>query len=199
MAWIRRVRTASGATAVQIAESVGGRRRIVRHVGSAHDETELGLLMDRARKLLEDDAQGQLDLGLSLPVTRAAMVPAPTQTLFDEPATVPARRPVVAAPQVLRTSSAVLYDALAGVYTDLGLDALEDEVFRDLVIARVVEPTSLLDVDRVLADLGRTSASLSTRKRTLGRCQDGPTVTRSPSSASSTPGPAETCRCVCTT
>jgi hypothetical protein len=29
MAWIRRVRTASGATAVQIAESVGGRRRIV--------------------------------------------------------------------------------------------------------------------------------------------------------------------------
>lgn len=173
MAWIRRVRTASGATAVQIAESVGGRRRIVRHVGSAHDETELGLLMDRARKLLEDDAQGQLDLGLSLPVTKTAMVPGPTQRLFEEPTTVSARRPVVATPQVLRTSSALLYEALAGVYTDLGLDALDDEVFRDLVIARVVEPTSLLDVDRVLADLGRTSASLSTRKRTLGRCQDG--------------------------
>ena len=50
MAWIRRVRTASGATAVQIAESVGGRRRIVRHVGSAHDEAELGLLMAQADK-----------------------------------------------------------------------------------------------------------------------------------------------------
>ena len=34
-------------------------------------------------------------------------------------------------------------------------DELGDEVFRDLVIARVVEPTSLLDIDRVLADLGR--------------------------------------------
>ncbi len=38
MAWVRRVRTASGATAVQIAESVGGRRRIVRHIGSARDD-----------------------------------------------------------------------------------------------------------------------------------------------------------------
>ena len=48
MAWIRRVRTASGATAVQIAESVDGRRRILRHVGSARDEAELGLLIEQA-------------------------------------------------------------------------------------------------------------------------------------------------------
>ena len=65
MAWVRRVRTASGATAVQIAESVGGRRRIVRHVGSARDEVELGLLMEQARRLLADDRQGVLDLGLT--------------------------------------------------------------------------------------------------------------------------------------
>ena len=54
--WIRRVRTKSGATAVQLAESVGGRRRIVRHVGSAHDEVTLGLLMEEARRLLAGDA-----------------------------------------------------------------------------------------------------------------------------------------------
>ncbi len=58
---------------------------------------------------------------------------------------------------------------LAGVYADLGFDAVGDEGFRDLVIARVVEPTSLLDVDRVLADLGRVAASLSTRKRAARR------------------------------
>ena len=174
MAWVRRVRTASGATAVQIAESVAGRRRIVRHVGSARDEVELGLLMATARRLLEDDAQGQLDLGLSLPTARVAMVPAPAGTLFEEQdSPAPPRRAVVAAPRVLATSSALLYDVLAGVYRDLGFDALGDEVFRDLVIARVVEPTSLLDIDRVLADLGRRAASLSTRKRTLRRCQDG--------------------------
>ena len=74
---------------------------------------------------------------------------------------------------VLKTSSGLLYEALAGVYTALGFDAVGDEVFRDLVIARVVEPTSLLDVDRVLAELGRSSASLSTRKRTLRRACAG--------------------------
>ncbi|MGB7963996.1 MAG: IS1634 family transposase [Propionicimonas sp.] len=173
MAWVRRVRTASGATAVQIAESVAGRRRIVRHVGSARDEVELGLLMAKARRLVADEAQGELDLGLSLPTSKVALVPAPAATLFGAPGSSSSRRAVVAGPRVLRTSSALLYHALVGVYDDLGFNALGDEVFRDLVIARVVEPTSLLDVDRVLADLGRASASLSTRKRTLRRCQDG--------------------------
>jgi hypothetical protein len=42
-------------------------------------------------------------------------------------------------------------------------------VFRDLVIARVVEPTSLLDTARVLTDLGRRPARYSTMKRTLAR------------------------------
>ena len=45
MAFIRRVRTGSGATAVQIAEYANGRQRIVEHVGSAHTEAELGVLL----------------------------------------------------------------------------------------------------------------------------------------------------------
>jgi hypothetical protein len=101
------------------------------------------------------------------------MVAAPGQpALFGgEPA--PGPRPVVPRARTLKTASGLLYDVLAGVYADLGFDALGDEVFRDLVIARVAEPTSLLDVDRVLAEMGRVSASLSTRKRTLRRCFDG--------------------------
>jgi hypothetical protein len=61
---------------VQIAESVAGRRRIVRHVGSARDEAELGLLMEEAQRLLEDDRQGVLDLGITPQARRVAMVPA---------------------------------------------------------------------------------------------------------------------------
>ena len=170
MAWVRRVRTGSGATAVQIAESVAGRRRIVRHVGSARDEAELGLLVAEAHRLLADDQQGVLDLGLTPAVPKARML-APSSGLF--PPTTAAAPEVVARPRVLKTSSRLLYDALAGVYADLGFDVVGDEVFRDLVIARVVEPTSLLDVDRVLAELGRTSVSLSTRKRTLRRAHGG--------------------------
>jgi len=65
----------------------------------------------------------------------------------------------------------MLFEALAGVFGGLGVDALGDEVFRDLVISRVVEPTSLLDAGRVLHDLGRTPANYATMKRTLSRAQ----------------------------
>ena len=61
---------------------------------------------------------------------------------------------------------------MAAVYVDLGFDALQDEVFRDMVIARVVEPTSLLDMGRVLSELGRSPASYSTMRRTLVRAQE---------------------------
>lgn len=158
---------------MQIAEWADGRRRIVRHVGSARDEAELGLLVEQASRLLEDERQGVLDLGLT-PVTRrvAMLAPAEPAALFGQDAS-PSPRQVVVRPRVLKTVSATLFDALAGVYSSLGFDAVADEVFRDLVIARVVEPTSLSDVDRVLAELGRRSVSLSTRKRTLRRCVDG--------------------------
>lgn len=173
MVWIRRVRTASGATAVQIAESVDGRRRIIRHVGSARDDAELGLLIEEAQRMLADDTQGELDLGITPKAVRAHMVPPPAGALFTDGAGVPAARELVARPRVLKSCNGLLYDALAGIYASLGFDAVGDAVFRDLVIARVVEPTSLLDVDRVLAELGRTSASLSTRKRTLRRARAG--------------------------
>ena len=174
MAWVRRVRTASGATAVQIAESVNGRRRIVRHVGSARDEADLGLLLEEAQRLLADDRQGVLDLGITPVAAKVVMsAPAEPQGLFASPLAAPAARTMVSRSQVLKTSSGLLYEALAGIYTSLGFDIVADESFRDLVIARVVEPTSLLDIDRVLAEMGRTAVSLSTRKRTLRRCHQG--------------------------
>jgi hypothetical protein len=60
---VRKVKTTSGATAVQIVEKRGGVRRILAHLGSAHDEVELAALMQAARERLQ---AGQLafDLGL---------------------------------------------------------------------------------------------------------------------------------------
>jgi hypothetical protein len=145
---------------VQIANSVEGRRRIVRHVGSARDEVELGLLVDEARRLLTDDRQGMLDLGITrsgkVGVARTADGAGLFPTLRRA-----GPRSLVPRSRVLKTSSGVLYEALAGVYTSLGFDIVGDDSFRDLVIARIVEPTSLLDIDRVLAELGRESVSLS--------------------------------------
>ena len=172
MAWVRRVLTASGATAVQIAEYVDGRRRIVTHVGSAHTEAELGLLLERARGLLGDAAQGELDLGVEPTPRKARLVtPATDAALFAEP-TQSVEQPRVPAPQVVATSSRLLFDVLAEVFATLGFGAIGDETFRDLVIARIVEPTSILDTGRVLIDLGQKPASEKSMRRALVRAQE---------------------------
>lgn len=174
MAWVRRVRTASGATAVQIAESVDGRRKIVAHLGSAHTEAELGVLLEQAQQMLADAGQGELDLEVEPTPRKARLLPAPAsgEVLFPDPAP-PAGGPEfrVGTPRVVGTASGLLFEVLASVYDALGFDALGDEVFRDLVISRIVEPTSILDTGRVLSDLGRTPVNERTMRRTLDRAQ----------------------------
>lgn len=61
----------------------------------------------------------------------------------------------------MATDSRLLYEAIGGVYDALGFDALADMVFKDLVIARVVEPTSELDSARVLTGLAADAVSYS--------------------------------------
>jgi hypothetical protein len=42
-----------------------------------------------------------------------------------------------------------------------------DNVFRDLVLARIIEPTSKIDAERVLSEVGAAPASYATVKRRL--------------------------------
>src|SRR5690625_1383662 len=127
--------------------------------------------MTRARELLPEEGQGVLDFDVtpSLPVVHVLPPVAEPGVLFEvEDDLLPA--PTSAnAPQVLGTDSRLLFEALDGVWRDLGFQVVDDDVFRDLVIARVVEPTSLLDAGRVLTELGRKPASYSTMRRTLSR------------------------------
>ncbi|WP_051480537.1 hypothetical protein [Cellulomonas sp. KRMCY2] len=103
---------------MQIAESVAGRRRIVRHVGSAHDEAELGLLIQEANDLLVDDRQGVLDLGMRVPQRAASLLAVPSPpALFGDRSAQPRRR-AVAAPTVLRTSSRLLFEGTARIVDD---------------------------------------------------------------------------------
>ena len=154
---------------MQIAEYDGGRRKIVAHVGSARTEAELGILIERAREMLADPAQGAFDLGIEPAVPRARLVAPPAAALFDAGPRDAA--PAAAGPaRVVSTDSRLLFQALGGIYDDLGFDALGDDVFRGLVLARVVEPTSILDTGRALADLGHAAASDKTMRRTLARC-----------------------------
>ena len=71
--YVRTVKTASGATAVQIVHSSRRGSRDIEHIGSANDDVELELLKAVARQRLAV-GQGELDLGLD---TAAAGGPLP--------------------------------------------------------------------------------------------------------------------------
>lgn len=76
------------------------------HVGSAHAETEFGLLMQQAQMLLVDPGQGYIDLGVALTAMRARLLApsAGVPTLFgaeSEPAGGRAGRKRVSPPRVV--------------------------------------------------------------------------------------------------
>jgi hypothetical protein len=178
--YVRKVRTASGAVAVQVVTKAHGELTDVQHVGSAHTDAELALLLHTARELLHP-GQGELDLG---PLEEAAVsvedvadwTRAAEAGLFpaQEAGEGPGRPPTVAAGgRVLGTASLLLWEVLADAYTRLGFDAVDDEAFQALVLGRVIEPTSKADTLRVLADIGVPAPSLRTVFRALARCVGG--------------------------
>jgi len=141
--YVRTVKTSSGATAVQIVYSYHRGSRTIEHLGSAHDDAGVELLKAAARQKLAA-GQGELDLGLDtggpggpLPITSSRM--------------------------------GCLLDALWRAYDVLGFDQATDgdEVFADLVSARVIEPVSKLDSLRVLEEAGVAAVSYATLKRRL--------------------------------
>ncbi len=62
-----------------------------------------------------------------------------------------------------------LWEALCAAYRILGFESATkgDSVFRDLVLARIIEPTSKVDAERVLVEVGVEPASYATVKRRL--------------------------------
>jgi hypothetical protein len=143
MPFIRKVKTTSGATAVQIAYKVGGRIVKIVHIGSAHNEAELKILIALARKRLEEN---QLELFPEVqPSLRVG---------------------------IRRSFSGLLWNILREQYDKLGFSRLQDEVFEALCIARIVEPASKLDSLRVLADMGIGPIDRNKLYRSLAKAAD---------------------------
>jgi Transposase DDE domain len=148
VAYVRTVRTASGATGVQIVWSSRRGSRRIEHVGSGHDEAEVEALRAAARQRL---AGGQTELDLGLETASAAAGSSGPLTIVG-------------------SQAAHLWEALSRAYDALGFDRVAgaDDVFRQLVLARIIEPTSKLDAARVLEEAGVASpAPYATLKRRL--------------------------------
>jgi len=144
VAYVRTVTTASGARAVQIVHSSRKGSRDIKHVGSAHDDVELELLKTVARQRLAA-GQGEFDLGLDASAEAGGALP------------------------ITASRMGHMWEALSRAYDWLGFaDAAgADEVFRQLVLARINEPTSKLDSLRVLEEAGIAPVSYRTVKRRL--------------------------------
>ena len=113
--YVRTVKTASGATAVQIVHGSHRGSRDIEHIGSAHDDAQLALLKAAARQRM---AAGQLefDLGLDAGASESS-----------------------GGPLAIRSSRmGHLWDALSRAYQVLGFEAAVDgaDVFQALVQAR---------------------------------------------------------------
>src|SRR5699024_10717319 len=121
---------------------------IVEHIGSAHTADELAVLMQAGRDKI-NRGQLALDLG-SLDGTSA----------------------VAGQATVTGSSARVLWQTLEDAYQLLGFEAVGDEVFKKLVLARVIEPVSKADTIRVLTETGVTPPGLRTIWRSLARCQE---------------------------
>jgi hypothetical protein len=141
--YVRTVKTASGARAVQIVYSSRRGARDIEHIGSAHDDIQLEVLKAVARQRM---APGQLELDFG-----------------------PAGGASAGVLEIRSSRMGHLWDALSRAYGVLGLDqaAGGDEVFRALVLARIIEPVSKLDSLRVIEEAGISPPSYATLKRRL--------------------------------
>ena len=163
--YLRQVKTASGATAVQVVAKEHGVRRIVEHLGSAHDEAELATLMRLGRQRLLAGQQ-VLDLG---PALNDDADEVGGQAPGDEPGDGGAVR----RPQIVSRRSGWLIEALRSAYRCLGLGEAVggDRAFEQMVAARLIEPTSKADTARVLSEIGWPApAHRNTLYASLGRC-----------------------------
>jgi hypothetical protein len=143
VAYVRTVKTSSGATAVQVVWSFRRGSRKIEHIGSAHDDAELEALKTAARQRL---AAGQLELDLGMGG------PGPSGPL-----------------EIASSRMGHLLDALSRAYDALGFPQAtgHDEVFRQLVFARIIEPASKQDSLRVLGEAGAPAPSYPALNRRL--------------------------------
>lgn len=140
---MRTVKTASGATAVQVVWSSSRGSRSMDHIGSAHTPEDVEVLKAVARQRMIAVGQEELDFGDGRPRRRALTI--------------------------LASRAEHLWNALSAGFEQLGFDTAcdGDEVFKQLVLGRLVEPTSKLDTLRVLGEVGLRPPGYATVKRRL--------------------------------
>ncbi len=135
---IRKTKTKSGATAVQVVSSRYGQTIVHKHIGSAGTLEDLHRLWEEARLWMLKASKQQSFF--------------PQNPSFD---------PLFSQYRYIGTRYTLLYETLSSVLTTLGFSHLSDPLWLDLVLMRVVEPGSKRESVRLLQELFGISYDLT--------------------------------------
>ena len=170
MRFIRKVRTASGAVAVQIINRTGRTVTGIEHIGSAHNDAELGILLTQAEERLRPGQQA-FDLGdLEKIAIRTTEVANWHEAALEQKTSDRKPQMVSSTGKVIASPAAILWDVLEAAYERLGFNILQDPAFKAMVLARLIEPASKADTIRILDRISASHPSLRTLFRSLGTC-----------------------------
>ncbi len=116
---IRKTKTKSGATAVQVVTSRYGQTIVLKHIGSATTPEDFHCLWEEARSWMLTASKQQSFFS--------------AESSFD---------PLFSQYRYIGTRYTLLYETISSVFTTLGFSHLADSLWFDLVLMRVVEPAS---------------------------------------------------------
>lgn len=144
---IRVVPTASGHHAVQVVSKRYRELTVHRHIGTFHNDREKHALWGKAREFIRR-VTGQ-------------------ESLFDLLSSVGLNDLAITQSRPL-----FIYRLLSAVYRTLGFDDCPDPVIKDLIIARVYNPTSKRETQEILAEDFDRRLALKTIYRHLKKCTE---------------------------
>jgi hypothetical protein len=130
---IRTVKTASGATAVQIVRYEKRKRIIVSHLGSAHNEEEILALKEEASRQIEETAIQRNLFEKEKPKKSSVLVLSKSQYLGDR--------------------YTFLYEVINQLFRKFRFHELNNQLLTDLVLMRIVLPASKLESLEYLAEM----------------------------------------------
>lgn len=142
---VRKTKTASGATAVQVVRNIGKRREVLRHIGSAHDEQTLEMLLSEAEHYAE--------LHRIQPSLFAQDQPAPPIVNLDQTT-------------LIAVTHRFAREALRACGRLCKLGWLED-IYLDLALMRIIEPASKIQTLELLEEYFSVRYAPRTMRRRL--------------------------------
>ena len=153
--YLRKVKNKSN-TSVQVVEKISGKRRIVKHIGTSRNELELIELTKRGVSYIEDCRikEGRISL---------------FDNRFNESELKKLMENVIFG----KVMDTVSYKFFEFYYHFLGLNKLKDNLFKDLVIARILNPVSKLETRNYLEEKLNHKYSLTEIYRGMKKAFDG--------------------------